>query len=422
MSLGPKESWDDYIARIKKSHEKRARQIRAELDKSPALLFMEGDRVELVIVSGDTHPGALPLRATTFMVDGPWGHENYKTPDQIADELAKRSWKDVRAADEHEVIEWTTTPEFIHGSKVVAYIQAANALRYWAAQKGYDSAEYKKADGVLRVADRMDPERVDEALAMVEAELRTVAPHENPAAITNPAWVTRVLAKAYETVAGRVPPAWLPKLSDVKADRGIVRAKMREYGCGVYGCVLPTLDSAVVLKLTTDDTEAQFAEQLADSLVAPVCVEYHTVLRLATKHQGRTVYLLWRESADNVGRIEQVLGREASDLIQIQHAAAQDVLKLILSPRSKGTQIEGALTAWLDTCDQMADQDEVPELAPLGRGMASVFREQKIFFGDVHEGNVGQVVRGGDSSWVITDPGNVLVFGSGRGTTRRETR
>jgi hypothetical protein len=413
-----REPFDVYIARIKKQHEKRAKAVRAALDKSPAILFVEGDRIELVIVTGDTHPGALPLRATTFLVDGPWGHENYKTATEIADDLAKRTWTEVRAADEHEVIDWTTTPEFVQGSKRVAYVQAANALRYWASQKGYDSPDWKRSDDVLRKADSMGVDQIDDATAMIERELRAVAPSENPPIITNPAWVTRVLAKAYETVAGRVPPAWLPKLSDVRAERGVMRAKMREYGCGAYGCVLPTLDKDVVLKITTDDTEAQFAEQLSDSLVAPICVDYHTVLRLATKHQGRTIYLLWRESAEDVGKLERVLGRQAMDLIGVQHAASQDVLHHILNPRATSNQIADALAAWLDTCDQMADQDDVPDLAPLGRGMASVFREQKIFFGDVHDGNVGRVVRDGVSSWVITDPGNVIVFGNTRATQR----
>ncbi len=400
------ESFDAYIARMRREHERKAKAVWSALEKSSALIFTHGERVELVIVSGEPMPGRPPLRATTFMVDGPWGHENYATKQQIADELAKRGWDEVRAADEDEVIEWTTTPEFVHGSKVVAYIQAANALRYWAAQKGYDSPEYRRADDLLRTTDRMDPSDVEKATALVEAELKTVSPVENPA------WVTRVLASAYEAVAGRVPPAWLPKLSDVRARGGVVSARMREYGCGAYGCVLPTLDPKIVLKLTTDSTEAEFAGELASTLVAPIVVQYHTVLRLATKHQGRTVYLLWRESAEAVGEIESELGREAADLISIQHAAAQDVLHLI----QRGAPIErisAAASAWLDTCEQIADNDDVPELAPLGRGLVSVFAEQRIFFGDVHTGNLGRVTRRGGPRWVITDPGNVIVFGRG---------
>jgi hypothetical protein len=401
------EDFTVYLERMKKEHARRARIAGAELAKSPAIILRRGDRVELVVVTGETYPDRPPLRATTFLVDGPWGHENYKTVTAIADELARRDWDEIRAADEDEVIEWTSTPEFVEGSKRVAYVQAANALRYWAGQKGYESAEWRRADDLLRKTDRMDPADIDEAIAIVERELKTVAPASNP--VANPAWVTKALAQAYETVAGRVPPAWLPKLTDVRASGPNVTAKMREYGCGKYGCVLPTNDPNVVLKLTTDDTEAEFASDLSHTLVAPVVVDYHTVLRLASTHKGRQIYLLWRDAADAVGEIGGELGKAATDLIEIQHAAAQDVLRLV-KQGAPSEQITPLTVPWLDTLDQMADQDEVAELQPLGRGMARVFREQGIFFGDVHAGNLGRVEHDGERRWVITDPGNVLVF------------
>jgi hypothetical protein len=221
-----------------------------------------------------------------------------------------------------------------------------------------------------------------------------------------------------------VPARWMPLLQDVVAvgDES-VNAGVKEYGCGQYGCVYPTLDDHVVLKLTADDTEAEFAAKLAGTLKRAICVRYFMVIRPegALDQKRSPVYLLWRESADHVGKISEFLdetsgnqdrGDEAYDLISKQHEAAQYAYEAISGRITGGRPHEimrRAIAAWLETCEAMARQAQVPELRELGNGLVEVYRAQQIFFGDIHAGNLGLVHRTDGDHWVITDPGHIAV-------------
>jgi hypothetical protein len=241
--------------------------------------------------------------------------------------------------------------------------------------------------------------------------------------VRNPSWATEVLATSYETLEEMgVPARWLPKLTDVQARRGsAIGAHVHEYGCGAYGCVFPTIDPKVVLKITADDTEAQFAADLSPILERPICVAYHMVLRPegARDNRGSQVYLLWRESADLVGKIGKTLGRVATDFIDRQHAAGQSAYKIISDvyaphmigrvTREESQAVRRVIGAWLETCEAMARQTRVPELRELGDGLVEVYRVQRILFGDIHGGNLGLVKRPDGEHWVITDPGHVAV-------------
>lgn len=224
--------------------------------------------------------------------------------------------------------------------------------------------------------------------------------------VDNPPWVGQVLADTLKTVQSTVRPEWLPSLASVKrGKRGAIVSTVKEYGCGVYGCVIPTLDPNVVLKLTTDDTEAQFAADVADTLVAPICVGYHAVLETKVKHARRTVYLLWRDSADKVGGIrEEPNGDWAVHYIAKQHAAAQVAFRALHS-QGMTADTDRLLVLWAESCEEMARQTQFPDLRELGDGLVEVWGQQSIFFGDIHDGNLGQV----DGRWVITDPGNIAV-------------
>ncbi len=222
----------------------------------------------------------------------------------------------------------------------------------------------------------------------------------------NPAWVTSLLAKHFEFMEEQVPAKWLPKLSKTKAKRGKFTAAMKEYGCGAYGCVLPTLDKKVVLKITTDDTEYQFAEQLAGELAAQVTVDYHLVAGLPEKHRGRWTYLLWRDSAERVGELDKVVAEEGRDgeavevYIDTQHKAAQKAYVALM----QGEPAKHLIEAWV--AETRAMGKNVPELAELADGMITNLKKNKVFMGDVHAGNIGLV---GDR-WLVVDPGNIAVL------------
>jgi hypothetical protein len=242
------------------------------------------------------------------------------------------------------------------------------------------------------------PEGTPLQMSAYHHQLGTRLMQKNPPK-QNPAWVTKHLADSWVTLESKVPPQWMPKLDRTVAKGKRLSAEIPEYGCGAYGCVLPTLDPKVVLKLTTDDTEAEFAARLAKQLPVPIVTIYELVYHLPTaKRQGRNVYLLWREAADHVGEVDKVVGSHAEDAIAAQHKAAQEAFDRL----SHGEPAERELAAWVKSLKAMA---KVPELRWLANGMLAAYEEKGIVFGDIHGSNVGQA-RG---QWVITDPGHVAV-------------
>lgn len=107
---------------------------------------------------------------------------------------------------------------------------------------------------------------------------------------------------AWERVARAVPEEWLP----TRAARS--RSKFVELGCGVFGCVMPTSDPKVVLKLTSDVSEAKFAavaQKVGDRV--PGIVGYHKVVHVeGFAYRKRPIYLLWRQAAKDVGFLQSI--------------------------------------------------------------------------------------------------------------------
>lgn len=237
-------------------------------------------------------------------------------------------------------------------------------------------------------------------------------PKMNPAQralVSNPAWVTKAIAGSYGDLEKKIPPGWLPLLKDPQAVKGNkITGSLKEYGCGAYGCVLPTLTKEVVLKITTDKTEAEFAAHLAATMSVDVTCHYHKVASLPAKKGGDRIYLLWREEAEKVDQIaKETYGKKAVDAIRAQHRAAQVVYDLVFYQKGTVADLAKAITAWKSATSAMG---KVSQLAFLSRGMLDVFAHQRIFFGDIHEGNVGLCRREGRLEWVITDPGHVTVI------------
>jgi hypothetical protein len=234
--------------------------------------------------------------------------------------------------------------------------------------------------------------------------------------VRNPAWATEAVARSWELMEDTIVPAWRPQLDSVKIsahDR--VSGGVHEYGCGKYGCVFPTYEPSVVLKVTSDSTEAEFAALLANTLVRPICVEYYAAIALDMKRSGRPVHLLWRESADKVGLLKEVLWPQAVALINAQHGAAQKAFFALQGmaikdmPGRPHEVMRRALSLWLESCEVMARQTQVPQLRELGDGLVEVYTRQRIFFGDIHAGNLGIAHRADGGHWVVTDPGHVAV-------------
>lgn len=79
----------------------------------------------------------------------------------------------------------------------------------------------------------------------------------------------------------------------------------REYGCGHYGCVMPTNTPGLVMKITTDQTEAAFVAAYLSMKPngRPVgIVPYHKLLAIRSESRlKRPVFVLWREEAQHLG-------------------------------------------------------------------------------------------------------------------------
>ena len=385
----------------------RVDAVERALAQSPAIITTTGDRDELYILTREmSHPEDGAWRLTNFLHDGPWGHDTRPTIRELAELVANRRPASIRPATDDDVIAWTSTPAFVTGAKHVAFIQAINALSY-ARSRGSDADYQAMRDLELR-AHQLYATDPDAAIALVQSGL----PQQNPLTGTvgtltqNPAWVTQSMASHYESLEERVPPKWMPLLSSVRAQRGRLSARLREYGCGAYGCVYPTLDDHVVLKVTTDPTEAEFATDISQQLSVPIVVAYKLAMRLDAQHERRDIFLLWRESATQVGE----LGEHPA--VAEQHAAAQASYEVLRhGPHRNRYAIKlprREIQAWMAAVHDMSKDLRLRYLAD---GMLKVYREQGIFFGDVHSGNLGVVIRDGKPTWVITDPGHVSVTG-----------
>lgn len=252
------------------------------------------------------------------------------------------------------------------------------------------TARYRPRPDDFRISDR------------ILEQLNAAAFVPNPGYVSNPPWVAEIIAASYETLQDTIPAAWLPRLTELGASGERLEAQVIEYGCGVYGCVIPTVDRQVVLKLTTDVTEAEFAAEFAANLAAPICVKYHMVIKTRAKYQGSRVYLLWRDAAEHVGKMKTVLGKEAVSYVLRQWKAGQMAFE---AAQKHPATVPRFVGAWLKVCASMVNQTKFPGLQPLGAGLIKVWQEQHIIFGDIHDGNLGMV----DGQWVITDPGNIAV-------------
>lgn len=237
----------------------------------------------------------------------------------------------------------------------------------------------------------------------LRAQAKAAGFRRNPSKTwNNPAWVTKTLATTFETMEHGIPAKWLPRQDAVGARGARLTSQVNELGCGSYGCALPTLDPNVVLKITTDQTEAEFAEKLSKTLVVPIVVRYEAVMTTEMKHQGLPITLLWREEAKNIGELDG----KSEDLVANQHAAAQHAYELVVN-KSHGAELNAAFDNWKRKTEAMKESAELEWLA---RGLLRVFKEQGVFLGDIHAGNLGKARRDGVMRWLVTDPGHVAVI------------
>lgn len=116
----------------------------------------------------------------------------------------------------------------------------------------------------------------------------------------NPPWVDRILNKHWRELEAKVGAAMMP-VGEVPS--GKRKATYKEYGCGHYGCVMPTRTDDVVCKVTSDVSERDFVRTCMEQgwEWPEGIVQYHAMAVLDDSHLKRPVAVLWRQEANNLG-------------------------------------------------------------------------------------------------------------------------
>lgn len=251
----------------------------------------------------------------------------------------------------------------------------------------------------------------------------------------NPAWSNAAVLSQWRAIEKAVGPKWMPLKTG---------AKVREYGAGRYGAVLPTHTPGVVLKITTDESEALAARWLSKQKRPPKgVVRYYRVLELPVTHRARTVYLLWREEANYVGAVGlwargKNIGarwRLEDKMLEQSTSTAQSLVRRLRSSPAQSRAFSKDATTGFEAAMKRPQGSMIRRflelqrrpagagvaqttervmlgarilthgkiLPEVGRAMIEAFR-RGVFLSDVHAGNIG-VARG---VVVITDPGNAI--------------
>lgn len=199
------------------------------------------------------------------------------------------------------------------------------------------------------------------------------------------------------------------------------------HGKGAWGRVYATTQRGIVIKITTDKTELEFAKVHAElksrGESLPGCVDIYFASKLTDE-----LDILWREEVRDPRMEENRPSSDAFYLINEYKQAAKAyalwddrVKRGIWAEKGPGLMQE-KLEHVLNICDEMRKR---PETRALGDTL-SVLLQNRILLGDLHTGNVGFALgqsevpevrlppRPRSRSLVIMDPGGmVLVNGVG---------
>jgi len=146
-------------------------------------------------------------------------------------------------------------------------------------------------------------------------------------------WVDRSANAVWSRIVAASPrPEWVPRHTTKRGGKVTVE----EFGCGHYGCVMPTSDENVVAKITSDATEAVFVSAalgLGFGEETEGIVRYYGVYELPNEHRGRKTFILWREAATEVGLPTQ-MRREARRFVVWREGRTQYIDREVEPPRA----------------------------------------------------------------------------------------
>ncbi len=281
----------------------------------------------------------------------------------------------------------------------------------------------------------------------------------------NPPWVDKAIVRHWATMESVVGLGWMPRPRTWEETRGGIESSFHELGYGRYGAVFTTHTPGVVMKITSDDSEARFilaALSLGD--LSPGIVRYFDIMRLPGRHYSRPIYAIWREEAvrtgdlltsrdreradrradgkrtteaqyllraeeefrkhllvwlEAAGRIREWLKRKGVDQFRhnVQYARKMDHYEDavdFVNRWHRGADMLGhlrgihRLAVMLDACRISAELMEHSYGSDSVGEALGFYLEHGIVLADVHYGNIGQVEREDHEVTVITDPGHAV--------------
>jgi len=268
-------------------------------------------------------------------------------------------------------------------------------------------------------------------------------------------WVDKTWRKVWDRATARVDESWLPDVHEGK------KLRVHEHGAGHWGVVSPTNEPGVVVKLTSDPSEALFVAWAlsVDRPEAGIVEYFHIYEVTGVTHRARKVYMLWRSEAYDVGALlvdwraavhaPRAWVRRANNAVEEEHRLktldgagavlgvfqhAGTLRKHLLEMRricaAQGREAEytrilglawdsfnGGDTGYFAIDDiareihavrrAMEETSSTHYVAGVGKAMLHYLLDG-VALCDVHLQNLGRSMPGGP--WIITDPGHSLVL------------
>ena len=235
-------------------------------------------------------------------------------------------------------------------------------------------------------------------------------------------------------------PGYMPKVTK----HTLTSLRAIEYGHGSYGVVMPTLSAkGWIVKVTSDPSEAHTVVVYHKLPRKPEgIVRYGPIFKLPRDHDGRPMYVLWREEAFDVGKVfgkgdevplylmnsifdETIPTCKAACSTDTPKRELDEIRRSATQARGHTGYEDGQSPNWwkkfsgnfasmttkagrgLAVAQELAqDLTVFPKFEAIGKAMLELMK-QGILVTDVHSGNFGYVKRRGRRIAAITDPGNV---------------
>lgn len=118
-----------------------------------------------------------------------------------------------------------------------------------------------------------------------------------------PPWTLKFLTANWDAIQRGSMAAWMPRELPGSTPK---RREVDSLGCGHYGCVMLTNTPGLVIKISSDPSEAAFVKAAVTLGEWPHgIVRYQAILDLPGAHKGRPVFIIWREEAFDIGKLDR---------------------------------------------------------------------------------------------------------------------